>query len=693
MKIRSKLVLTGIFIVIISMMISTLITSLIVNKQNRESALRNLEQGFVVIKDYMEHKKKTLLKQTIQIASTEGLGIKVNVFTESKLNPDMSSVIESQNRDVAKTLYQTTLMENLWRTAVYDIDGDIMAFAVISEDETLLGYPLRLPHSLTFKIKTIEKGEKSDQYNWTSVDRLTDIEMVFRSPIPSDGTVEVVPIDDRMCMVSMAPIRSLEYIEKGQDIIETDKTVGFIVTTYVLDSEFIKNLSRLTNTEVNLFAGDRLCAVHNTDNRTLERTVADVFQRKSVSKSDSDGELLIKDSLLRGEFFLEGLMPLYSKGKWIGTISSLHSKEIFHKNTSRMIKTLLLVSLVCILLVLPLTLVLSNIITKPINRIVQIFHKVAGGDLTEGIKTRSKDELGMLAQSLNTMVNDLGKLVKNTKKSGEELKKASSEIESSASEQSASASEQAVTTQEISATIQEMAISSKQMAQNMTLVVDASKNTLNTVEKANEVTQESMTGMAEIKESSKLSYGKIQSLGERSQAIGDIVEIIKDVSNQTHLLALNAAIEATKAGEAGKGFSLVAEEIRKLAENVAESTKEIKAIVTEIQNAVDSSIVAIEDETKKIEKGNQLVQDSKDLLKDINRMATESTEAAEEVSEAIRQQDMGTQEVSRSVLEIAEGFNQNAEEHIKISKSLAHILEVSKVLNLAIDQFKVEKDG
>ncbi|MDY7032240.1 MAG: methyl-accepting chemotaxis protein [Thermodesulfobacteriota bacterium] len=336
------------------------------------------------------------------------------------------------------------------------------------------------------------------------------------------------------------------------------------------------------------------------------------------------------------------------------------------------------------------SIIVARSILRPLNRAVLLSETIARGDLTKRIEIQSGDELGVLTNSLNRMVDELAGLVRNTKESGEELNNASLEIKSSAEEQSSAAAEQAVSVQEISATISEIALSSEHMAENMGLVVKASRNTLDTVSHANKIAQDSARGMEEIKEVSQSTSQNILSLGEKSQAIGDIIEIIKDVSRQTNLLALNAAIEATKAGDAGKGFSLVAEEIRRLAEGVAESTTEIREIVIEIQNAVNSSVIAIEDESKKIDKGNQLVQNSKDLLRDINSMAMESTRAAEQVSDAILQQDAGTRDVSKSIQEISGVVHQTAQESAKIKNSLANLSEISERLALAVDQFKLK---
>ena len=341
---------------------------------------------------------------------------------------------------------------------------------------------------------------------------------------------------------------------------------------------------------------------------------------------------------------------------------------------------------------------LQKSITLPVKGLSSAMKNLSEseGDLTKRLDVTSRDEIGELAMWFNKFVGKIQDMMLEIRTSGEILSDAATDIESSTTEQSAASSQQAASIQQISATAQEMTASSDQMAENVALVVDASRNTLATALEADKVMGDSATGMEEIKESARLTSKKILSLGEKSQSIGDVVEIIKDVTNQTNLLALNASIEASKAGEAGKGFSIVAGEIKKLAENVDEAAKEIKEIVSGIQGAVNKAVRAMEGEEKKITWGSQLAEETKRWLEDINRATKESASAAEQIGESISQQNVATQEMSGSIQEISQGVNEAAEENTRINQSLTHLAQVSQSLSRSIKQFKVsanEEEG
>ena len=693
MRLKGKIMWGGIFIVIFSMTISTLIISMIIRRQNREGAIRNLQQAFVVIQDDINNRQTEFVTQAVRIATRKQIGDVVKYFREKKLEPEMILLSENQNRHLALALYEEGLMRNLLQIAIYDGDGDLLAFSVIKGKEAFIGYSLGLHKGPSFKMASIKIGESLSLEKWKPVERMPGIESsVKKDDIPAEGVFEFSPIDKMMHMVSFAPVMASKYVKNGDEINKVKIQAGFITSTKVIDHSIVKRLSVLTGTDINLFVRDHLSTGRRPDYKVIGSDVSRGFKDRAASKYNGQGKPVIVDSNIGKEDFFEGILPFYSDGKYVGAISALYQKKLFYENTSHMIKTFSLVSLVCVLIVLPFTLLFAISVIRPIKKAIKVFEKIAGGDLAERIEVKSRDELGSLARSLNTTVNGLAELIRKTQESAEELSSASLEIESSVSEQSATTSQQAASIQEISSTVQEMASSSGQMAENAGVVVLASENTLASVGEANGVVEDFARGMDEIKESAHLTSKRILNLGEKSQAIGDILEIIKDVTNQTNLLALNASIEAAKAGEAGKGFSIVAVEIKKLAEDVAESTKEIKDIVSESQGAVNSVVMAMEKEGKNIGEGARLALEAKGMLNEISEMTQDSTRAARQIGEAIKQQDVATQEVSRSVQEMAEGINQSAVGNARIKESLTHLSGISNILNMAISQFKVKTD-
>ena len=169
-----------------------------------------------------------------------------------------------------------------------------------------------------------------------------------------------------------------------------------------------------------------------------------------------------------------------------------------------------------------------------------------------------------------------------------------------------------------------------------------------------------LTAMEEIKVRTQQSANKILTLGERSQQIGQVLAIINSIADQTKILALNAAIEAARAGEAGKGFSVVAIEIRKLAESVVESTSEISTIMNEIQTAANELVMSTEQELKHVQGGVDLAHTTGDSLDQILEMVEQTTVAAKEISAATQQQKSATDQVVKAMREVATVAQQTA---------------------------------
>jgi methyl-accepting chemotaxis protein len=166
--------------------------------------------------------------------------------------------------------------------------------------------------------------------------------------------------------------------------------------------------------------------------------------------------------------------------------------------------------------------------------------------------------------------------------------------------------------------------------------------------------------MEEIKSRTQASANKILALGERSQQIGQVLSIINSIADQTKILALNAAIEAARAGEAGKGFSVVAIEIRKLAESVVDSTGEIGSIMTEIQSSANDLVISTEQELRQVQGGVDLAHSTGDSLDRILELVEQTTVAAKEISAATQQQKSATDQVVKAMREVAAVAQQTA---------------------------------
>ncbi|MDY0087322.1 MAG: HAMP domain-containing methyl-accepting chemotaxis protein [Coriobacteriia bacterium] len=303
---------------------------------------------------------------------------------------------------------------------------------------------------------------------------------------------------------------------------------------------------------------------------------------------------------------------------------------------------------------------IGNRFMKPLEQLSQSMRAACKGEIGNKVHIESEDEFGQLARSYNQMVDLIVYLVHQTHESSRRLSMSASEILSATEQQASGAAEQAASISETTATMEELAATYRQIADNANQVVSMAEATLGSAESGQQALMNSLDAMEEIKAHSQSSASRILTLGERSQQIGQVLTIINNIADQTKILALNAAIEAARAGEAGKGFSVVAAEIRKLAESVVDSTAEISTIMTEIQGAANDLVIATEQELTQVQGGVDLAHTTGESLEHIFEMIERTTIAAKEISAATQQQKSATDQVVRAMREVAAVAQQTA---------------------------------
>ncbi|THE12329.1 HAMP domain-containing protein [Bacillus timonensis] len=307
-------------------------------------------------------------------------------------------------------------------------------------------------------------------------------------------------------------------------------------------------------------------------------------------------------------------------------------------------------------------------ITKPLNTLVQVTDKVSNGDLTQSIKVKNNDEVGQLGNSFNKMLESLRQLLTHVEDKSQTLA-ASSEQLTASSEQNTKATEQVANAiQEVAVgteqqtdmvrkateVVTEMNIGIQQIEVNAQTVSRTSVEAMGIVENGEQAIKESIQQMQNIN-TSVSDLGKIiYSLGERSEEINQIVNVISDIASQTNLLALNAAIEAARAGEHGKGFAVVADEVRKLAEQSAKSTESIRHLIGTIQEDTKQAVESMNHGTEESAKGINVVNNAGSSFKQIQKFVDDVSSQIQEVSASIAQMTQGAQQVVEAVSEIDE---------------------------------------
>lgn len=313
---------------------------------------------------------------------------------------------------------------------------------------------------------------------------------------------------------------------------------------------------------------------------------------------------------------------------------------------------------------------------------------VSRGDLTVRAKV-TEDEIGTIADSYNATISSLRKIVGQVKSAAEQVVATTSTSDQSVRQLSTSALQQA---QEIESALnqaQAMASSVRQVASNAREAELAVQQAASTVESGDQAMNRTVDGIMAIRETVAETAKKVKRLGESSQKISNVVNLISGFAAQTNMLALNASIEASRAGEGGKGFAVVAEEVRELARQSAEATTEIEKLVASIQTETNDVVLAMEVGTKQVVDGTELVDETRESLNRITTASEKISTLVEAITQATELQTKASEAVTASMTSVATIANQNSQEANQVSTSFEQLNTVAQTLQEEVDRFKL----
>lgn len=234
-----------------------------------------------------------------------------------------------------------------------------------------------------------------------------------------------------------------------------------------------------------------------------------------------------------------------------------------------------------------------------------------------------------------------------------------------------------------------MAGSIEQVSKNASKSSDVATQSVNLAVQGNEAVKKSIAGMDTIREQIQETSKRIKRLGESSQQIGDIVELINDISEQTNILSLNAAIQATMAGEAGRGFAVVADEVQRLAERSGNATKQIDALVKTIQSDTNEAISSMEQSTTEVVSGARLSQDAGTSLEQIEAVSHQLADLINNISDAAKQQALAAVSTSDNMNVIEEITMQTSTGTNESAAAIGRLLELTNELRTSVSGFKL----
>ncbi len=329
---------------------------------------------------------------------------------------------------------------------------------------------------------------------------------------------------------------------------------------------------------------------------------------------------------------------------------------------------------------------------QSIMRLMDDLATLADGDLTVHLEV-TEDITGAISDSINYTVEALRDLVKTINDTAVQVDSAARQTEATASHLAEAAENQNAQITTATSSIAQMAESVEQVSANAERAAEVARSSVSIAHKGGEAVRRTINGMTNIRETIQETSKRMKRLGESSQEVGDIVELINDIAEQTNILALNAAIQASTAGEAGRGFGVVADEVQRLAERAAGATRQIETLVRTIQSDTNEAILSMEQSTAGVVNGAQLAEDAGHALDEIEAVSNNIAKLIEIISGAAREQARTAGEVSNTMSVIQEITSQTAEGTAVTARSIGKLAALSADLRRSVSGFTLPSEG
>ena len=459
----------------------------------------------------------------------------------------------------------------------------------------------------------------------------------------------------------------------------------------------VDSLSKLSDGKVTFFKGDTRVAT-NVVNEAGQRSTGTKASEVITEAVLHRGENFVGEADILGEAHYAAYRPLKnSSGQTIGMIFvglSVHEMD-------DIVHTFLLYTIAAIVGIVIICMFASNFLigkaTGMLDEVVDAVQKISSGNLKiSDLEVRTNDEIGILANGVNVMKNELRGLIRNVAKSSERVAASSQELTAvtkdgtdsvafMAQNMAAMGEDSSVLTfmvNDLQEIIKDMREKMHTLHASANVMDEVAKNSAKSAATGKEKSDFAIDVMANVSEGVQSSAKIIGELGKRSDEIGQIVETISAIAEQTNLLALNAAIEAARAGEHGRGFAVVADEVRKLAEQSGEAASNIAQLIQSIQDDTTSAVESIEKGVQGVKEGMNSVLATGEAFKDIETQAEKLTENVQKSREYIEAVNTSSHEILDSVVNVHEITSKTEENARAVSeaaeKQSATIEEISE---------------
>ena len=330
---------------------------------------------------------------------------------------------------------------------------------------------------------------------------------------------------------------------------------------------------------------------------------------------------------------------------------------------------------------------------RNVKKMLEVMSKVSNGDFTINLIPENKnDVIGKLYIGFNDTIENIKKMIQKVIEAISATANASSQISSSTEQMAAGSQEQSMQASEVASAIEQMTKTIIETAHNISIAAEKSKDAGILATEGNVIVSETIKGMNKISQVVSSAANTVTALGNNSEKINEIIQVIDSIAGQTNLLALNAAIEAARAGEHGRGFAVVADEVKKLAERTTNATKEISEMISSIQNDTKKAVISINSGTVEVDAGKELAVKAGKSLENINNSTIEVVDLVNQVATASEQQSSTSEQISKSIEGIRKVTQESSLGINEIAKAAEELNVLTENLQAIMNNFKVYDD-